>query len=145
MPWRRSRLRDAAPRRCGRGSRRRASHCAPATSTRPRRTFLLVDGAAPPLYLIDWEYSAQCEPSWDLADLAAEAAFSEAQDRRLLSLYYEHVTPEREDRFILFKGLLHLLAAAWGATQLAHGSDNTAFEALIVERAAEAERVLHLL
>ena len=104
--------------------------------------FLMVAGPEPQLYLLDWEYSARCEPVWDLADLAAEAEFTEEQDARLLSYYYGRVSAERADRFVLYKALLHLLAAAWGATQLALGRDDTRFERLFVARAAQASRLL---
>ena len=59
---------------------------------------MLAGGASPRLYLLDWEFSAMCEPVWDLADFSAEAALSDLQDERLLSWYYGHVGPEREDR-----------------------------------------------
>ena len=107
--------------------------------------FLMTAPPEPRLYLVDWEYSASCEPTWDLADLAAEAEFSEEQDARLLSCYYGRVTAEHEDRFVLFKALLHLLAAAWGAAQRALGNDSPAVEALISFRTTEAERLLELI
>ena len=105
--------------------------------------FMLVAAPSPRLYLLDWEFSARCEPVWDLADLSAEAAFSEAQDARLLAGYYGgRVGPEREDRFVAYKALLHLLAAAWAALRVAHGDAGPEVEGLITARAAEAKRGL---
>ena len=123
------------------GSRepRRPCHIDPAPSN-----FMHSADSPPRLYLLDWEFSARCEPDWDLADFSAEAALSEAQDRHLLSCYYGTVGPEREDRFLAYKGLLHLLAAAWAALRVADGDEEPGVSRLIEERAAESERVLDL-
>ena len=104
--------------------------------------FMRIEDAERRLYLLDWEYSARCEPMWDLADLSAEAGLSEEQDAHLLSCYYGRVGPEREDRFVAWKGLLHLLAAAWAAARLATDGDDADFRHLLAERAARAAQIL---
>ena len=73
-------------------------------------------------YLIDWEYSAQCEPLWDLAGLSIEAGFDEAQDANLLIAYFGKAEHFWASRLHLYKIMLRLLAAAWGAVQLANGN-----------------------
>ena len=119
------------------GESHRPCHIDPAPSN-----FMLAGSASPRLYLLDWEFSARCEPLWDLADLSAEAALSEEQDERLLSCYYGRVGPEREDRFVAHKALLHLLGAAWAALRVADGDEKPQVRRLIVERAAASERLL---
>ena len=105
--------------------------------------FVLAAGASPRLYLLDWEFSARCEPLWDLAYLSADAAFSEAQDEHLLSCYYGGgVGPEREHRFVACKGLAHLLIAAWAALRVADGDEEPGVRRLMSERGVESERLL---
>lgn len=105
--------------------------------------FVLVAGASPRLYLLDWEFSARCEPIWDLAYLSADAALSEAQDEHLLSCYYGGgVGFEREHRFAACKGLAHLLIATWAAVRVADGDEEPGVQRLRSERGAEAERLL---
>ena len=105
--------------------------------------FVLAAGASPRLYLLDWEFSARCDPLWDLAYLSADAAFSEAQDEHLLSCYYGGgVGSERERRFVAGKGLAHLLIAAWAALRVADGDEEPGVQRLMSERGAEAERLL---
>ena len=104
---------------------------------------MLVSGASPRLYLLDWEFSARCEPLWDLAYLSADAAFSEAQDEYLLSCYYGGgVGSEREHRFVACKGLAHLLIAAWAALRVADGDEEPGVQRLMSERGVESERLL---
>ena len=105
--------------------------------------FVLVAGASPRLYLLDWEFSARCEPIWDLAYLSADAALSEAQDEHLLSCYYGGgAGSEREHRFAACKGLAHLLIATWAAVRVADGDEEPGVQRLRSERGAEAERLL---
>ena len=105
--------------------------------------FVLVAGASPRLFLLDWEFSARCEPVWDLAYLSADAAFSEAQDEHLLSCYYgSGAGSEREYRFVVYKGLAQLLIAAWAALRVADGDEEPGVQRLRSERGAEAERLL---
>ena len=94
------------------------------------------------LYLLDWEYSAMCGPVWDLANLAVEADFDEAQDIALLRFYDGAVTPFSLNRLLVYKALLCLLGAAWGALRLAVGTDNTAIRNLIDQRSANAAELL---
>lgn len=115
----------------------RPCHIDPAPSN-----FMLVAGAPPRLCLLDWEFAAFCEPVWDLAYLSADAALSEAQDERLLSCYYGRVEPEGRHRFVVYKGLAHLLSAAWAALRVADGDEAPGVRRLIAERGAESKRLL---
>ena len=115
----------------------RPCHIDPAPSN-----FMLREGAPPRLYLLDWEFSARCEPVWDLAYLSADAALSEAQDAHLLSCYHGRAGAEDEDRFLAHKGVLELLIAAWAAVRIADGDEAPGVRRLLLERAAMAERNL---
>jgi thiamine kinase-like enzyme len=70
-------------------------------------------------YLLDWEYSARCEPLWDLAGLSIEGEFDTDQDARMLAAYFGQAETVWQSRLHLYKIMLRLLAAAWGAVQLA--------------------------
>ena len=115
----------------------RPCHIDPAPSN-----FMLGAGAPPRLYLLDWEFSARCEPIWDLAYLSADAALSEAQDAHLLSCYHGRAGAEDEDRFLAYKGWVELLIAAWAAVRVADGDEAPGVRRLLLERAASAERIL---
>jgi len=73
-------------------------------------------------YLVDWEYSAICEPLWDLAGLSIEGEFDAGQDAQMLTAYFGKREPVWASRLHLYKIMLRLLAAAWGAVQLADGN-----------------------
>ncbi|MBC5581386.1 phosphotransferase family protein [Anaerofilum sp. BX8] len=49
------------------------------------------------LYLIDWEYSGQNDPMWDVAGHMLESGFSAAQQEQFLRLYLG-APPSRQDR-----------------------------------------------
>jgi len=72
-------------------------------------------------YLVDWEYSAMCEPLWDLAGLSIEAGFDPRQDEAMVGIYYGAAQPWAS-RLHLYKIMLWLLAAAWGVVQLVDGN-----------------------
>jgi thiamine kinase-like enzyme len=74
------------------------------------------------LYLLDWEYAAMCEPMWDLAAVSIEAELDEAGDRQLLDIYFGSQGSRQAGRFVLYKSLLNLLAAAWAVVQLTDGN-----------------------
>jgi thiamine kinase-like enzyme len=86
------------------------------------------------IYLIDWEYSAMCEPMWDIAGLSIEGSFDPDQDAAMLDAYYGDATGARASRLALYKAALDLLAAAWGAVQLADENHNADFRAFVAER-----------
>lgn len=73
-------------------------------------------------YLLDWEYSALCEPLWDLAGLSIEGEFEPAQDAATLHAYFGAAGEPWSSRLHLYKIMLRLLAASWGAVQLADGN-----------------------
>jgi thiamine kinase-like enzyme len=70
-------------------------------------------------YLVDWEYSAMCEPLWDLAGLSIEGEFDATQDAEMLMAYFGKAERLWASRLHLYKIMLRLLAAAWGMVQLA--------------------------
>ncbi|MGE0117510.1 MAG: phosphotransferase [Dongiaceae bacterium] len=88
------------------------------------------------LYLLDWEYSAMCEPMWDLAALSIEAGLHARQDDILLAAYFPTVTAAESRRFVLYKGMLNLMAAAWALVQVADGNPNADFAAFARDRLA---------
>jgi thiamine kinase-like enzyme len=69
-------------------------------------------------YLLDWEYAARCEPLWDLAGLSIEGEFDSDQDGQMLAAYFGKAEVTWRSRLHLYKIMLRLLAAAWGAVQL---------------------------
>lgn len=94
------------------------------------------------LFLIDWEYSALCEPAWDLAGLTIEARLDEAQRRRLLDAY---APPDRESlavRVELFRALLHLVAASWAAAQVVTAEAPDDYRRLADDYTARAELLI---
>lgn len=82
------------------------------------------------LFLIDWEYSAMCEPAWDLAGVAIEARLDAAQRRRLLSAYGAGEDAPPRARVELFRALLHLVAASWAAAQVPAAEDADSYREL---------------
>lgn len=69
------------------------------------------------LYLIDWEYSGQNDPMWDVAGHMLESGFSDAQQEQFLTLYLG-AQPARRDRqkVLLFQLCQDLL---WSAQTMA--------------------------
>jgi thiamine kinase-like enzyme len=86
-------------------------------------------------FLVDWEYSAMCEPLWDLAGLSIEADFDAPMDQAMLGIYYGTNQPWAS-RLHLYKIMLRLLAAAWGVVQLGDGNGDA--EALVAGYARRA-------
>jgi thiamine kinase-like enzyme len=77
------------------------------------------------MYVIDYEYSGNNDPMWDLGDLSVEGGFSEQQDAALLAAYFGGEPPEHEvGRMTAYKALCDLLWTLWGVIQ--HVNDNPA-------------------
>ena len=90
------------------------------------------------LWLIDWEYAGFGSALFDLANLAANGGFSEADDTALLEAYFEcPVTDALQRSFDAMKAASALREATWamvshlhlntpGADYLAHARDHLA-------------------
>jgi len=77
------------------------------------------------MYIIDFEYSGNNDPMWDLGDLSIEAELGEAQDRILLEAYFDGEAPAFDaGRMTLYKAMCDLLWTLWGVVQFAN--DNPA-------------------
>lgn len=101
------RIRDALAASCGELV---ACHNDPAPEN-------LVD-AGDRMYILDWEFGGNNDPFWDLADLAVETNFSEAQDRLLLEAYLGREPKQSEyGRIVLQKSMVFLLWTLWGVLQ----------------------------
>ena len=61
---------------------------------------LILDGAGK-LWLIDWEYSGQNDPFWDVAAHLLESGFDEAQQRQFLKCYLGRPAKREEERRVL--------------------------------------------
>lgn len=92
-----------------------ACHCDPT----PGNFYCQPDGR---LWLLDWEYSAQAEPAWDLAGLVAEAELDSIQQAQAVRCYAGRVDTDLQRRVDLYLACLHTLAAAWGAAQVGLGN-----------------------
>ena len=77
------------------------------------------------MWIVDWEYSGMNDPLWDLGDLSVEAGFSDAQDRELMSAYFDGAYSEAQfGRMVIYKAMCDLLWTLWGLIQ--HANDNPA-------------------
>ena len=94
------------------------------------------------LFLIDWEYSAKCEPAWDLAGLAIEAGLDAAQRQRFFQAYDAPDGESLAARVELFRALLHLVAASWAATQVVAAQDTETYRGLAEDYIRRAEPLI---
>ena len=77
------------------------------------------------MYIIDYEYSGNNDPMWDLGDLSVEGGFTGEQDDALLHAYFGGEPPaEAVARMVMYKALCDLLWTLWGVIQ--HVNDNPA-------------------
>ncbi len=70
------------------------------------------------MWIVDWEYSGNNDPMWDLGDLSVEGSFDADMDRRLLHAYFSG-TPTAFDtgRMVIYKAMCDLLWTLWGLIQ----------------------------
>jgi thiamine kinase-like enzyme len=99
----------------------------------PANFLLRGDGT---LLLIDWEYSAMCDPAWDIAAIGMEghidhAAFAEG---------YGAMPGER--RLWLMRAALHLVAGSWTHAEIAGGNAAPGLDALLERFLGGLERML---
>lgn len=95
------------------------------------------------MVIIDFEYSGNNDPMWDLGDLSVEAEFDGAQDRVLMNAYFDGDPPEFDlGRMVLYKAMCDLLWTLWGVVQ--HANENPAedFWAYAVNRLDRCKRLM---
>jgi thiamine kinase-like enzyme len=95
------------------------------------------------MWIVDWEYSGNNDPMWDLGDLSVEGAFDADMDRRLLEAYFA-APPNAFDagRMVIYKAACDLLWTLWGLIQ--HGNKNPVddFWAYSVNRFERCKRLM---
>jgi thiamine kinase-like enzyme len=75
------------------------------------------------MYVIDYEYSGNNDPMWDLGDLSVEGGFGPEQDAALLRAYFGVEPPAHEvGRMVAYKALCDLLWTLWGVIQHVNGN-----------------------
>ena len=99
------------------------------------------------LRLIDWEFSAMCEPIWDLAGIAIEGRLDAAAEELLLIAYERQSVEYRSGglpraRYRILKTALHLVAASWAKAELAADPDRPEIVTLLDEHCAALESAL---
>ena len=110
-------------------------HCDPLPAN------ILDDGQR--LYIIDYEFSGNCDPLFDLGDFSGEADLGEAQDRALLTSYFGGtVPPQALDLLVAYKAISLLVAVGWAQVQVASGNDNEDFAAFGALRLARCWEIL---
>jgi thiamine kinase-like enzyme len=91
----------------------------------PNPTNFLLD-AAGRLHLIDWEFSAMAEASWDLAAIVLEGNLASADTALLLQAAGHATDAATLRRLELFQCALCLVAASWAYVEIAAGNDDAA-------------------
>ena len=70
------------------------------------------------MYLIDYEYSGNFDPMWDLGDFSVEAGFTAEQDDVLMRAYFDATPPPAEvARMVIYKALCDVMWSLWGIVQ----------------------------
>ena len=93
--------------------------------------------------IIDFEYSGNNDPMWDLGDLSVEGEFCEEQDQQLLHGYFGG-TPQPFDhaRMVMYKAMCDLLWTLWGVVQHANQNPADDFWAYAVGRQQRCQRLM---
>jgi thiamine kinase-like enzyme len=87
------------------------------------------------MVIIDFEYSGNNDPMWDLGDLSVEAEFDNDQDRAFMSAYFDGAPPAFDlGRMVTYKAMCDLLWTLWGVVQHANGNPAEDFWAYAVNR-----------
>ncbi len=87
------------------------------------------------MWIVDWEYSGQNDPLWDLGDLSVEGGFDETQDMEMLRAYCNG-EPDRDTiaRMVIYKAMCDLLWTLWGLIQYANENPAEDFWTYSIER-----------
>jgi thiamine kinase-like enzyme len=101
----------------------------------------LDDGAR--MWVVDWEYSGNNDPMWDLGDLSVEAGFDVAQDDAMLAAYFDGAPPAAmRGRMVMYKALCDLLWTLWGLIQHANANPADDFWAYALGRFERCRRLM---
>jgi thiamine kinase-like enzyme len=95
------------------------------------------------MWIVDWEYSGNNDPMWDLGDLSVEGSFDAGMDRRLLEAYFAG-PPSAFDggRMVIYKAMCDLLWTLWGLIQHANKNPADDFWAYAVNRFERCKRLM---
>jgi thiamine kinase-like enzyme len=99
----------------------------------PANFLLRADGT---LMLIDWEYSAMCDPAWDIAAIGMEGRI----DHAAFAKGYGDLPSE--SRLWLMRAALHLVAGSWTYAEIAGGNAAPGLDAMLERFLGGLERML---
>jgi thiamine kinase-like enzyme len=99
----------------------------------PANFLLRGDGS---LLLIDWEYSAMCDPAWDIAAIAMGGRLDRGAFRE------GYGAPPGESRLWLMRAALHLVAGSWTYAEIAGGNAAPGLDAMLERYLGDLERML---
>jgi thiamine kinase-like enzyme len=96
------------------------------------------------MFVIDYEYSGNNDPMWDLGDLSVEGLFGPEQDAALLRAYFGGDPPPAEvGRMVAYKAMCDLLWTLWGVIQHVNQNPVDDFWAYAVGRFERCARLMH--
>jgi len=98
----------------------------------------LLRGNGTPL-LIDWEYSAMCEPAWDVAAVTIDGVMP---PQAVVALHRGYGDPPNPSRLWLMRAALHLVAGSWTYAEIAGGNRAAGLPELLERCLTSAERRL---
>jgi thiamine kinase-like enzyme len=102
----------------------------------PANFLLRADGT---LLLIDWEYSAMCEPAWDLAAVMIDGVTPETA----AALHRGYDDAPSPSRLWLMRAALHLVAGSWTYAEINGGNRAEGLPDLLERCLSSAERMLN--
>ncbi len=87
------------------------------------------------MFIVDFEYSGNNDPMWDLGDLSVEAEFDQRQDEVFMHAYFGGEPPAFDaGRMVMYKAMCDLLWTLWGVVQFANDNPAEDFWAYSVNR-----------
>src|SRR5262249_59300993 len=89
--------------------------------------------------LIDWEFSAMCEPAWDLAAVMIEGVMP---PDTVAALHRGYGRSPDVSRLWLMRAALHLVAGSWTFAEIAGGNAAAGLPALLERFLGGLERKL---
>jgi thiamine kinase-like enzyme len=95
------------------------------------------------LWLIDWDYAGFNSPLFDLANLASNNGLHEADERRLLALYFGSAAdPTLWRRFLAMRAVSLMREAMWGMVSEIHSKLDIDYVAYAKEHLGKLETAL---